>query len=689
MTLTWILMVLALLGALPPPASAAVKLQREGGDLQIAAPRLRIECDLTTGRCTYRWPGGSAIRGAACAARLAGGSEISTPDYARHEFAARDASPVQDAFGRGLQVVVHHRAAGRPELRQRFRVCEDQPFCFVDMEIVHPTPLSSNSIAPLVCDPARVPGAGAHLDAGDQPRSLFVPFDNDMFVRYNSEYATNSHEVTALYDNASRRGFVVGSVSHDLWKTGLTMGGFGRRTVGDLRVFGGMTGKWTHDSQPHGFVSGTTVPSPRIFVGFFTDWRDGMEAYGRANAALAPPLRWDGGVPFGWNSWAAYRENVSFDRYMAAAAFFKDQLQPRGFHNEGRAYLNLDSFWDRLTPEQLAEAARRIHANGQMAGIYWTPFTFWGDDLDRKVEGTHDRYTYEELLLKDASGKPLPKLDGGRALDPSHPGTLQRIDWQLGRFVKWGFDFVKLDFINAGALEGAHHDPRIPTGIAAYNLGMKRIVAAVAPRKIGRPFFISLSIAPLFPSGYAHSRRMSCDAFGSLEDTEYMLNSLTYGWWTHGTLYRFNDPDHIVLAASEAEARTRFHSAAIAGTVLLDSDDLTNPAVQERALKVLTNPAINALARSGRTFRPVEGDTGGRAGDVFVREDAGAFLIAVFNFDGRRPVEKELDLGRLGLDPTASYRVRDLWTQQVSSARGTLRIGLAPAESTIVRLDVE
>lgn len=678
---------LATLGTLSPAdASAAVELRRSGGNLQIVAPRLRVECSLTTGRSDYRWAGGTAIRGADCAARLADGTEIKASEYPQHRSAPEDATKISDKSGKGLQVVVHHRSPGRPTLRQRFRVYEDRPFCFVDVEIVSPTPVASNYVAPLVCDPARVPNAGAHLDAGDKPRALFVPYDNDGFVRYNSEYATSSHEVTALYDNASRHGFVLGSVTHDLWKSGIAMGGFGRRTVGELRVFGGAAGQWTRDSQPHGLVSGRTIPSPRIFVGFFNDWREGMETFGKANAALAPPLPWTGGVPFGWNSWAAYKENVDFDRYLAASRFFKERLQPRGFHNGGRVYINLDSFWDRLTAAQLTEAVRRIHADGQKAGIYWTPFTFWGDDLDRRVEGTGDRYTYGDILLKDASGKPLPKLDGGRPLDPSHPGTLRRIDWQMERFVTWGFDFVKLDFINAGALEGAHHDPRITTGTAAYALGMRRIVAALDPRKIGRPFFINLSIAPLFPSGYAHSRRISCDAFGSLNDSEYMLNALTYGWWINDTLYRFNDPDHIVLTASEAEARTRLHSAVIAGTVLLDSDDLTDPKARDRALTLLTNPQINALARTGRTFRPVEGDTGGKAADVFVRRDGKSLLIAVFNYDGSRRAQKALDLARLGLDPSASYRVRDLWTQQVVSARSTLRIDLAPAESRILRL---
>ena len=51
-----------------------------------------------------------------------------------------------------------------------------------------------------------------------------------------------------------------------------------------------------------------------------------------------------------------------------------------------------------------------------------------------------------------------------------------------------------------------------------------------------------------------------------------MLNSLNYGWWEDNTLYQFTDPDHISFAASATEARTRYNSAVICGTMMLLSD---------------------------------------------------------------------------------------------------------------------
>jgi hypothetical protein len=582
-----------------------------------------------------QWPpsGGSSgnggevavLRGASCAAVLSDGTSLTATDYPEHECLPADVEPITDAFGAGIRVTIHHVGIpGRPELRQRFQVYPDQRYVLIRLEIVRPkSPVATNDITPLQMDDRDVPGAGLHLDAGSgPPRTLFVPYDNDAWVRYNSDNASVSYEVTAVYDNASRHGFVIGSVTHDLWKTGLSMGGHGLRNLERLRVYGGATGSGTHDSQPHGLVSGTVVASPQIFIGFFSDWRDGMEVYGRANARLHPPLAWigPGGAPFGWNSWAAYKETITLAPYLAASDFIKKSLQPRGFGDrDGGVYINLDSYWDNLTDAQIAEAVQHVHANGQKAGIYWTPFVCWGGDLSRPVEGTDGRYTYQDILLKDSSGVPLPKLDSGMPIDPTHPGALLRIDALLHRFTAWGFDFIKLDFLSHGALEGKHFDPAVTTGTAAYNVGMQRIVADLDPKRVGSPIFLSLSIAPLFPAGYGHSRRISCDAAGGVGATEYMLNSLTYGWWAQGSLYPYNDPDHTVLyqergqrTVTEAEARSRLNASVITGTMLLESDDLTNATAQERAVALFTNPEINALARADRLFRPVEGDTGAK-----------------------------------------------------------------------------
>ena len=53
-------------------------------------------------------------------------------------------------------------------------------------------------------------------------------------------------------------------------------------------------------------------------------------------------------------------------------------------------------------------------------------------------------------------------------------------------------------------------------------------------------------MAPVFPHGYAHSRRVACDQmYGG--GVEYTLNSLGGGWWLN-KLYLL-DPDLVVFGA--------------------------------------------------------------------------------------------------------------------------------------------
>jgi hypothetical protein len=699
-------------------AQDEVTVTQAAGRLKAGNGRVTLDYDLATGRARLgSTETGDFLEGVRAEARIESGRAAALTAASDEGAAGKrtvSIGPLRSGLGTGTRVTVTHPVSAAVVLRQHFDLYEKQPFLVLSVEARGggASPLSSRHLAPLVIDAAK--GGGGSSVAGPGSRGLFVPFDNDMFVRYGVHWLNTrwtSSEVTALFSAFTRRGIVLGSVTHDQWKTGIAIDaeGDGERLRG-LRVFGGLSeDRLTHDTQPHGLVTGGVVVSPRVFVGFYADWRDGMEAYGRANAAVAAPLRWEGGPPFGWNSWAAVGEKVSRDAFVEASDFVARELTPRGFAGrDGVVYLNFDAWWDFLPEAQFQECIAHARRNGQRVGIYWTPFAFWGDDHGAKAEGTNGRYTARDILLKDAQGRPLPKVDNGWPVDPTHPGALARLTWQMDRFVRWGFSYVKLDFLSHGALEGAHHDPAVTTGIAAYNAGMRAVLERLSLARAGRPIFVSLSIAPLFPHQYAHARRVSCDVFGSLKDTEYLLNSVALGWWLSGTAYAFNDPDHVVLyrhgertPTTDAEALARTNAALIGGGVLLDSDDLRRPGARERARRLLTNRDALALARDGRPFRPVEWDNGYHASEAFARVEPGGKTVhvALFNFRGSA-VRKVVPLAALGVDDRRPWRGLDLWTGTVFNVLprgaagapdggGALSIPLETAGSRLLRLTAQ
>jgi hypothetical protein len=634
-------------------------------DFRNADGSVRLHLDTHTGRFDIGLGDRVTIRDAYGGVQL--DTYVRTIDCPQHAAVGDDA---RDALGTARRVEFVHRRPGLT-LTQRFLLYDAPPCLTVELlaESGADTDLGATWIGPLVVD-----GAG-DVDLGPlaDPRALRVPYDNDAWSRYVAgtlNRTDTSHEVAAFYDADSRHGLIVGAVSHDTWKNGIFFQGHEGR-LDKLNAFGGAADAASHDSAPHGRVSGRRIASERFRLAACDDWRDGLEQFADANALLRPALPWGGGVPFGWNSWGKIGRALTYDKAAAVAQFLHDELLPRGFANDGTLYVNLDSYWDNLSAAQLRDFVQLCRRLGLKPGIYWAPFVYWGDNLARRVDGGD--VTWREVVLTRPDGTPL-KLDGGYALDATHPAVQARIARMLARFSALHIAYVKLDFLSHAALEGRHFDPAVQTGVQAYHHGMSFVLAHLDPG-----VFVSLSIAPLFPHGYGHARRAGCDAFGSLQDTEYTLNNLGYGWWASGRLYRFTDPDHLVLQGfSPAEQRSRVTSGAMGGTVLLNGDDLSAGAARPAVLDLLTRGAILDVARLGRAFRPVEGRSDEHAPDTFVLEADGRRYVAVFNL-ARREVTRSIDVRRCFAGGAAPTAWRELWDGGRVDGGAALDVTLPPA----------
>lgn len=689
-------------------SGTGVNAKQDAEKIVLHSARLAVMYDRATGKLDIHWQDGHALTGIASGAELADGRRVLTADYAEHGL---EAAKSADAVKGSKKFTVVSRKEGMPELRQHIWLHEGKPWIWMQAELDE----AASMMGTRHFDVVLAEGADA-LQVGEAAklRMLKVPFDNDMWVRYASvpvaEMVTgqkySSSSVTAFYDDATRKAVVVGAISHDVWKTAIDVKGDDNKLLG-LDVYGGISGPLgvrtdTHDTVEHGLVRGKQVMSPRVFMGSFADWRDGMEEYGRANAELQPPLKWAAGAPMGWNSWAAYANEINYTRYLGAAKFMRDELVPEGFGRDHVVYINYDAFWSLLDGVQLADTVSIIKGLPEQdgmrfkPGIYWAPFASFFEDLDAYVEGTDMKYRYRDILLKAPNGELMPKVDGGRPVDPTHPGAKARIREYMRRFRKMEFEYLKIDFLSHGALEGAHYDSAVRTGIEAYNAGMRQIV-----EENGGQMFLSLSIAPIFPSGYGNSRRISCDTKGHIsgknQSTEYMLNSLTYGWWTAWNLY-IADPDHVVLgvkadhgARTIAEGRSRLMSAIVSGGMILDSSRLADDEQgRDFARAVYGNRHLLAVASEQKAFRPVEGNTGDKAATAFMRKSERGYYLAVFNYEFEKPQTVSVPLKRIARRLAAGkVRVRDVATgDTMMAANGAVTVKLGPAESKLMELMV-
>ncbi len=664
---------------LPMLLPGAITVSRTTGFVAVDNGQVRLRIDRRQGVYEVRFRNGPRLGAADSVVRLKSGTVLRAGAYRSH--VVDDVKSVKDQLGVGESITVHNFSGRLPELRQVFRVYPERSEVFVEISVLGQESLASNYMAPV--------SARFNLTGG--LKSHFVPYDNDNYTHYRTDsWATKlnpmgSNEVGAVFDDASRHGLIVGSISHDLWKSGVC---FSR--AGNVTAYAGARGPVSQRLVPHGMVSGKTLRSPQFVVGWYPDWRTGMERYGALNANIQPALPWSGGVPFGWNSWAGLKNDVRASDAYVATEFLSNEL--RGLRNDGTATVGLDSYWDNLNESQLVEFAKHVHERRLKAGIYWSPFTGWGE-LDSAIAGDA-RYHLRDLVLKDENGDPKPRISGGFPLDPTHPGVRARIDRQLAAFVAEGFDFIKLDFLSHGSLEGQHFDASIQTGTAAYRVGMQRIVDDLSPSKIGRSFFISLAISPLFPQGYGHSRRISCDAFANIGSTEYLMNAAGYGWWTNRTLYDFNDPDSTCVyqprrdpVVSEAEARSRFTASVVSGGMLFDGDDLSLEEARDRVSRLFTNRAVLALARLGLAFRPIEKVGTDKSVNSLYAVDphSGDVYVAAFNYSRKRSRRVEIPFSRLPVYGSR-LRVLDLWNGAEKLVSHSVKLELAPMSCVLVSL---
>jgi len=606
------------------------------------------------------------------------GKNIKSSDYKIAELSKENFT---DALGKGVKYIAAYKEKGLPDALQIFYTYTDKPYFLTQVEIKG-NAIETNYISPIA-------KAQVNFDDAKSLNTVFVPFDNDAFISYDSKPVSaikesNSAEVGILFNNTTRNGLIVASLEHTIWKSAVQT----ENAAGSVNInaWAGYTEKTvTRDTIAHGMVKGDKVVSPKMFVGYFADWRKGMDEFAKANRLIEPPFvkNWDKPTPVGWNSWGVLMDKITPENTKAVTNFFADSIPQ--FRVGNTAYIDLDSFWDNFDRGsndmiKLKEFADYCKSKGLEPGVYWAPFTDWGwkDGPKRKVEGTN--YTFGELWTK--VGKGYFEFDGALAIDPTHPGTLKRVDIMIGKLKACGFKMIKIDFLGHAAAEStSFYDKNITTGMQAYRVGMEHLVKALDGQML-----IYAAISPsLATSRYAHMRRIACDAWKTIEQTQYTLNSVNYGWWQTYT-YNYIDADHVVFAdETEGENRARLISAVITGTLITGDDYSKHGNWSKKAKEWLGNKELLKIVSNGKAFLPVEGNTGTKTSETFIRQIGNDWYLAVFNY-GVEAKKYNLQLERLGIS-RGLYNLTDVFTGKVIKTTGDeIIVTLGPKDGQLYKI---
>jgi alpha-galactosidase len=303
----------------------------------------------------------------------------------------------------------------------------------------------------------------------------------------------------------------------------------------------------------------------------------------------------------------------------------------------------------------------RIHERRLKAGLWVAPFLIGA--------GSRLWHEHPQWAVQHKPGRPsVAMINWGQdcyALDLTRSDVIEWLETVFRIvFNDWGFDYIKIDFIYAGAVDGIHFDPNV-TRAQAYRRGIEAIRKVAGDRFIlgcGNSIGPSIGIvdgsrigpdvAP-FWHPVRQSDQRNRNEMSEVSTLNAIRNTLSR-FWMHGQLW-LNDPDCLLARDSETaltdeEVRTLATVIGLSGGLVLDSDNLARLSKDRRRIISLLLPPYGRSAVPLDLFRS-------EMPELFELDCASHKLLGVFNWDDE-PATVDVAL------PPSDTHVFEVWSQQ-------------------------
>jgi alpha-galactosidase len=693
-----------------------------------------VAVNYATGCVSYHFSNGVVLNNTIAYVNDISSGYLSTVDCKIHQ-AATDT--FTNSAGKGIRMVVRHSGNKNGiALIQQIFCYTDHPYILVNLTAIKDG-RTENLETRDICAIAILPQQNGQLtQPGSEPRFLDVPFDNDDWVSVLEQnwhdkakkFSGISYEYAAVYDNSTFSGLVMGSLSHDFWKTGIVYhSSLQKGVIDSLKIYdgaatednpklapayGGLDG--THDHVPHGTMTGELVNSSVIYLCGLADVRKAFVDYGNANVIFNGKQTWRGDAPVYWNSFGVEGvlgyEHVMMPKDVLKITDFLQTLP--NFNGHSKPVLSIDSYDQSVyTTELLASLGKYAQKRNMQMGFYFIPFAMWNwrNSFDTKIAGSD--YTLADVVLRDGKNQPIAYKDGdwgAYAMDPTHPAVRLYVINQLKKAKAIGAKFIKIDFLTAGSLESTtRYNPQVRSGLQAYNYGMK-MLRSLVDSLMGPDVFITQAISPMFPSQYAHTRFISTDVYSHLRDdepgfphwgsTEASLATGSHNWWVQGTLWPYTNLDVAIMKnfqknpdLSETEVKVRLYAMMSMGSILGDGSDFRNPLAAERAKKFLDNKSLSDYFSSPKAFNPLQFADG----ETFDQQIAFYLpgkqtLLSLFNFDKQKTFSRQWHRSDLNLD-NRTYIAKDFLTDaplgKIEKGNDVFSFNVPAGDALMIRLE--
>jgi alpha-galactosidase len=404
--------------------------------------------------------------------------------------------------------------------------------------------------------------------------------------------------------------------------------------------------------------------------------------------------------PTGWCSWYHFFNSVTQDDVLANMRWAEKRRDvipleiiqiDDGFQAEVGDWINVD---EGSFPGGMAQLSTQIREAGFKPGLWLAPFI---SKSNAQLLREHP-----EWILRNRWR--FPTNPGfafetfARAIDVSHPGFLEYLQELISKIShEWGYDYLKLDFLYAGALPGVRFDEtqtraqtlRKALSVIRQTAGEDvTLLGCGCPLGSGVGIFdamrIGPDVAPDWSPVYKGFRFLFENEPGFPSVKNAMQAAINRGflhrrWWV-------NDPDCLLIRdqdtkLKDVEVQSLATIISLSGGSLFTSDDL--PSLSDTRVDWLAK-LVPTLPRSARvvdwfdtpypTFLllPLSGEIGPW------------HLLAVLNWNA---VEKAftIHLAELGLPLAEAYHTVDFWRESYRCIEGD-RLDLSSIPGHGVRL---
>jgi alpha-galactosidase len=622
------------------------------------------------------------------------GRVVQSSAYPQHKTARSD---FHDEFGSGTQLTVTHTSlAGAPDLVCTFKLYHDQAWGEIEVKVVNTTSqtITVQAIRTLHAAGGPVinlngPASADRIlsdsysedrpqlairDLADGPHGVHRAVQSQLIFNRNSGESlflgalTSNRLLTIFHLKEQPAGGDTKILSYEAVATGTT------------EIMKGESLKQSPASEQVNLSlpvhSGDSLSSERLMFSVGSDYHAQLEQYGRA-AGLLHKARVNTPTPIGWWSWTAYYFGLNQGAAVTTAQWLSENLKQSGYTyyqiDEGYQYARGEYTTPdvNLFPRGLGYVGGEVRRNGLTFGVWTAPF----EVSDRAwVYQNH-----KDWLLHNAAGELIhigyvtDHNDPLYVLDTTNPGAQNYLKQTYSTLHDWGVRFIKMDFMDDTAVEGAYHRPNT-TALEAQRIGLEIIRSAV-----GEDTVLDKDGSPMLnPVGIVDAGRISQDTGHTFDASRDAASGIAARYYMNRNFF-VADPDAFTVSSQTVddhswhggrhplthdEAKVSIALAAVSGGMFELGDDLPTLGSSPERLALVKNTDLINMAHLGHSSIPADLMTYEQADkqpSVFLlKEDKRQSILTIFNWTEEERT-RSIDFKALGLKEPSAYQITEVF----------------------------